>query len=268
MSRNLYIVPHDLTEVGQAAFEYALFLGAHIKAEILVVHFVESASKIPAFSTKLQAFVQQSNVSSSVTVLQKVMVGTVFTSLKEIVKAEHGQLIIMGTHGAKGLQKLTGSHAMKVITSCETPFIVIQKETKKEEIKNIVVPIDLSKESLQIINNAGDLARIFDATVHVIGEKQNDEGLSQQIKNRVLLIRNKYDEKGAKCEIHLLESGGTYSKKIIQYVKENNINAIALAYHTESLLPQFDTFAQSLITNEAQLPCMIVASKPAGNLYF
>ena len=100
------------------------------------------------------------------------------------------------------------------------------------------------------------------------GEKQNDEGLSQQIKNRVLLIRNKYDEKGAKCEIHLLESGGSYSKKIIQYVTNNAINVIALAYHSESLLPQFDTFAQSLITNEAQLPCMIVASKPAGNLYF
>jgi nucleotide-binding universal stress UspA family protein len=268
MSRNLYIVPHDLTEVGQSAFEYALFLGAHIKAEILVVHFVESASKIPAFAGKLQDLVQKTTISSSVTVSQKVCVGSVFANLSELVKAEHAQLIIMGTHGAKGLQKITGSHAMKVITSCEIPFIVVQKDTKKVEIKNIVVPIDLSKESLQIINNAGDLARIFDATVHVIGEKQNDEGLSQQIKNRVLLIRNKYDEKGAKCEIHLLESGGSYSKKIIQYVTNNAINVIALAYHSESLLPQFDTFAQSLITNEAQLPCMIVASKPAGNLYF
>jgi nucleotide-binding universal stress UspA family protein len=257
-----------LTEVGQAAFEYALFLGSHVKAEILVVHFVESASKIPAFEGKLLDFVQKTTISPSVTVLQKVMVGNVFTSLSELVKTEHAQLIIMGTHGLKGLQKLTGSHAMKVITSCDIPFIVVQKDTKKIEIKNIVVPIDLSKESLQIINNAGDLARIFNATVHVIGEKQNDEGLSQQIKNRVLLIRNKYDEKGAKCEVHLLQSGGSYSKKIIQYVNDNAINLIALAYHTERLLPQFDTFAQSLITNEAQLPCMIIASKPAGNLYF
>lgn len=268
MSRNLYIVPHDLTEVGQAAFEYALFLGEHIKAEILVVHFVESASKVPAFTTKLQDLIKKTSATSSVTVSHKVMVGSVFSSLSTLAKAEHAQLIIMGTHGAKGLQKITGSHAMKVITSCEIPFIVVQKDTKKIAIKNIVVPIDLSKESLQIINNAGDLARIFDATVHVIGEKQNDEGLSQQIKNRVLLIRNKYDEKGAKCEIHLLDSGGSYAKKIVQYVKDNTINIIALAYHTESLLPQFDTFAQSLITNEAQLPCMIVASKPAGNLYF
>jgi hypothetical protein len=43
---------------------------------------------------------------------------------------------------------------------------------------------------------------------------------------------------------------------------------IALAYHSESLLPQFDSFAQSLITNEEKLPVMIIAAKPAGNLYF
>ena len=136
MSRNLYIVPHDLTDVGQSAFEYALFLGAHIKAEILVVHFVESASKIPAFAGKLQDLVQKTTISSSVTVLQKVCVGTVFANLSELVKAEHAQLIIMGTHGAKGLQKITGSHAMKVITSCDIPFVVVQKDTKKVEIKN------------------------------------------------------------------------------------------------------------------------------------
>jgi hypothetical protein len=104
--------------------------------------------------------------------------------------------------------------------------------------------------------------------VHVIGEKQNDEGLSQQTKNRVLLIRNKYDEKGAKCDVNLLNSGGSYSKKIIQYVKENNIQVIAIAYHSESLMPQFDSFAQSLITNELNLPCMIIAAKQSGNLYF
>jgi hypothetical protein len=43
---------------------------------------------------------------------------------------------------------------------------------------------------------------------------------------------------------------------------------VAIAYHSESLLPQFDTFAQSLITNENNLPCMILKSKQAGALYF
>lgn len=268
MSRNLYIVPHDLTEVGNTALDYALFLGTHVRTDIMLLHLVDNKAKIPATEAKLWDIVKSKTVPTNVEMFVLVTVGDIFNDINKIANREHAQLILMGTHGAKGFQKLTGSFAMKVITSCDVPFIIVQKETKHVEIKNIVVPIDLTKESLQIVSPAGDLARIFDATVHVIGEKHTDEGLSQSTKNRVLLIRNKYDEKGAKCEVNLLPSSGGYSKKVMGYVKEKNIDLIAIAYHSESLLPQFDNFAQSLITNELKLPCMIIAAKQSGNLYF
>lgn len=268
MSRNLYIVPHDLTSVGDSALDYALFLGNHVRTEVMILHLVDNKAKVQAVKAKLDAIVAGKSVPSHVELTVHVETGDIFSDISRIANKEHAQLIIMGTHGARGFQKLTGSHAMKVITSCDVPFLIVQDGTKHVEITNIVVPIDLTKESLQIVSPAGDLARIFDATVHVIGEKHNDEGLSQQTKNRVLLIRNKYDEKGAKCEVHLLKNGGSYAKKIMQYVVENNINVIAIAYHSESLLPQFDSFAQSLITNDMKLPCMIIAAKQSGNLYF
>lgn len=268
MNRNLYIVPHDLTPVGDTALDYALFLGNHVRTEVMVLNLVDGQGKIAATRQKLQEIVDKKQIPENVEVSIVVVVGDIFSDISKIANKEHAQLIIMGTHGVRGFQKLTGSHAMKVITSCDVPFMIVQDGTKHVEIKNIVVPIDLTKESLQIVSPAGDLARIFDATVHVIGERHNDEGLSQQTKNRVLLIRNKYDEKGAKCEVHLLKNGGSYSKKIMQYVSEVGINVIAIAYHSESLLPQFDSFAQSLITNELKLPCMIIAAKQSGNLYF
>lgn len=268
MSRNLYIVPHDLTSVGDSALDYALFLGNHVRTEVMVLNLVDSQSKIAGIKQKLEALIAAKTVPENVELTINVSVGDIFTDISKIANKEHAQLIIMGTHGVRGFQKLTGSHAMKVITSCDVPFLIVQAGTKHVEIKNIVVPIDLTKESLQIVSPAGDLARMFDATVHIIGERHNDEGLSQQTKNRVLLIRNKYEEKGAKCEVHLLKNGGSYSKKIMQYVSEVGINVIAIAYHSESLLPQFDSFAQSLITNELKLPCMILAAKQSGNLYF
>lgn len=268
MSRNLYIVPHDLTEVGNSALDYALFLGKHVSTEIMLLNLVDNKAKIQSTADKLDQIIASKTVPSNVELTRMVAQGDIFTDISKIANREKAQLIIMGTHGAKGFQKLTGSFAMKVIISCDIPFIVVQKDTKHVEIKNVIVPIDLTKESLQIVSPAGDLARMFDATVHVVGEKHNDEGLSTQTKNRVLLIRNKYDEKGAKCEVNLLKPGGSYSKKILQYVQEKQIDLIAIAYHSESLLPQFDSFAQSLITNEGKLPCMIIAAKPSGNLYF
>lgn len=268
MSHNLYIVPHDLSPVGNSAFEYALFLGTFVRTKIMLLNIVDSRTKVPGISQLLQKEVDKKNIPEGVEIEIRVIAGDIFTDISKIANNEHAQLIIMGTHGMRGLQRLTGSHAIKVITSCDVPFLIVQQETKHIPLDNIVVPIDLTKESLQIVSPAGDVARMFDATVHVIGEKHNDEGLSQQTKNRVLLIRNKYDEKGAKCEVHLLKNGGSYAKKVMQYVEDVKANMIAIAYHSESLLPQFDSFAQTLITNDLKLPCLIIAAKQSGNLYF
>jgi K+-sensing histidine kinase KdpD len=155
-----------------------------------------------------------------------------------------------------------------VITSAETPFLIVQKDTPFNPIKSVLVPIDLTKESLQIVNIAGDIASIFSAEVHVVGEKQNDELLSQQMKNRILIVKNQYEDRKIPCTVELLKSGGSYSKKILTYSNDNVVDMIAIAYHSESLLPQFDTFAQSLITNDKKIPCMVLNSKPASALYF
>lgn len=268
MSRNLYIVPHDFSDAGNTAFEYALFLGKHVRTEIMILHLVDNKVKIANAESKLEEIKKKADIPANVEVICLAEVGDIFTDINKIAKREHAQLILMGTHGAKGLQKLTGSFAIKVISSCEVPFIIVQKDTKHVEIKNIVVPINLSKESLQIVSPAGDIARIFNATVHVIGEKYADEGLSAQTKNRVLLIRNKYDETKTNCEVNLLPLGGSFSKKVMNYVKEKDANMIAVSYFSESLLPQFDGFAQSLITNDLKLPCMIISAKQGGNVYF
>jgi hypothetical protein len=65
-----------------------------------------------------------------------------------------------------------------------------------------------------------------------------------------------------------MSNSGSYQKKIMAYCQSNQVDLIAIAYHSESLLPQFDTFAQSLITNDQKIPCLILRSKLASALYF
>jgi nucleotide-binding universal stress UspA family protein len=177
-------------------------------------------------------------------------------------------LVIMGTHGALGMQKLFGSFAMKVIRSAETPFLVVQKGTPLREIKKVVVPVDLTKESLQIVNIAGDIAAIFGGKVHILYETQSDERLGIQMKTRMHIVKNNYEERKVEAEYIKLESKGSFTKKIEKYAEAQNAELLAFAYHSESLLPQFDAFGQSLITNSLKLPCMVVNSKLASALYF
>ena len=101
-----------------------------------------------------------------------------------------------------------------------------------------------------------------------MAEKQTDQILNQRIQNRIGIIKKQYEEREIKTNIHFVKNTRDYRKKIMKYVNENNIGLIALSYHSESLFPQFDTFAQKLITNKPALPVLIINSKLASALYY
>jgi nucleotide-binding universal stress UspA family protein len=268
MSHNLYLVPYDFTIVSDAALKYAMHIGKHVKTEIQVVHLVSDKSKIAAAKQKLDAILEGLQKESNVILTSLIEVGSIFTDFGKIAKREYAQLIIMGTHGQVGLQKLFGSHALKVITSTNVPFLVVQEKTELIEIKKIIVPIDLTAESLQITNVAGDLAAIFGAELHVATEKITDPLHSKKLATRIQMIKKQYDDRKLISSVTQLDKGGSFQKKIIDYSKSNQVDLIALAYHTESLLPQFDKFAQTLLTNDLNLPCTIINSKSASSSYF
>ncbi len=267
MSKNLYIVPYDFTPITHNALEYALFLGEKIHLEIMILHIAASREKGKPMVNKLVEVKNKLNVPEGVEVSTKVVVGNLFSDIGRIAKENAAQLIIMGTHGSRGMQKIFGAKAMKVIVSAECPFIVVQKNTKPRDIKSVVVPIDLTKESMQIVNYAGDIANIFNAEVHVLAEKQTDQILNTRIQNRIKLVKEQYEERNVNAQISFVKRR-SYGKRVMNYVKANKIDMIAIAYHSESLFPQFDSFAPNLITNKEALPVLIVNSKLASALYF
>ena len=268
MSKNLYMVPYDFTPTSQKALEYALHIGKHVDTEIKLLHLAKDKAKGMAMKTQLEEVAQNIQVPRGVEITSLVRVGNIFTDIGKIAKQEGTQLIIMGTHGKRGAQRLFGSFAMKVIVSAECPFLIVQKNTKLDEIKNVVVPIDLTKESLQITKIAGDMARIFHAGLHVLAEKQTDEILNTRIKNRIGLVKQQYEDVGIEPTIGFVKQRGSYRKKVMNYAKNNKVDMIALAYHSERLFPQFDNFAQGLLTNKPGLPVLIINSKLASSLYF
>lgn len=268
MSKNLYIVPYDFTPVSEKALEYALFLGGKVRTEIKLLNVAADKTKGMAVMAKLKELCEKTKTPPTVELTHSVRVGSIFTDIGKAAKQDHAQLIIMGTHGKRGLQSVFGSHAMKVITSAECPFLIVQKNTEIKDVNNIIVPIDLTKESLQIVNIAGDMSSMLKSGVHVMAEDQSDQILHTRLHNRVSIVKDQYEERGITPTIEIAKKRGSYEKKIMQYAAANSGGMIAIAYHSESLLPQFDTFAQNLMCNKAGIPFLVVNSKLASSLYF
>ena len=89
-------------------------------------------------------------------------------------------LIIMGTHGMRGLQFITGSRVLRVIMSSDVPFIIVQERTiKPSGYDSIVVPLDLHKETRQKLTLVADMALTFKSKVHLITAMETDEFLTK-----------------------------------------------------------------------------------------
>lgn len=269
MSANLFIVPHDFTSVGDAALKYALYLAKPRKTSIELLHIVSNKSNKPAALKKLNDIIGNLDLGvGDVNVKAVVREGNIFDDIGKIAEKKEARMIVMGTHGATGMQKLFGSYAIKVVTSTSVPFLVVQEGVPHRDINNLVVPIDVSKESLQIINVAGEIARTFDSKIHVICEAQKDPRLSQQMKIRISLVKKEYQEKDVKSSIEMIKGSKSFQHKVIKYAKSVDADMIAVAYHSSSLFKAFDSYAQKLITNDENIPCLIVNSKLLSKLYY
>ncbi len=262
------IVMHDFSPLGESALRYAMNLNKETHAELTLVHLVSKESQLNDAIRKMDAIVTENQHASLKPINKIVTLGSIFYSMGRIAKEEGAQLIIMGVKNTSGFQKLFRSNAIKVISSTEVPFLLVQKETVFRKVSKMIVPIDTTKESLQIVHNASELASIFNAVIHVVAQKQMDETHSQQIKNRLLLVKKQYEERHVPSVFELLPQSGSFQKQISEYVTRTQSDLIALAYHSESLLPQFDNFAQDLISNNQYIPCMVLNSKLASALYF
>jgi nucleotide-binding universal stress UspA family protein len=269
MSQRVFMVPHDFTDAGATAVKHAINLAHQADAKISLLHIISKDSERAPAIEKLTAIVQEiRKTNSTAKVDAYVEKGSIFTDIGAMADNIGATMIIMGTHGARGMQKVFGSFAIKVITSTSVPFMVVQKESPVEKISSIVFPIDLTLESLQIMSIATDVARAFDAEVHLVAKKESDAAFARKLSNHFMVAEKQMQASNLKYKIEYLEGSGSLYKKIMGYCKDNGANIVAITYHTDSLLPQFDTFAQSIITNDLELPALIVNSKSVSKGYF
>jgi nucleotide-binding universal stress UspA family protein len=268
MNAKSYVVPFDFTPVAEHAVLHGIQMARVADAKIIVLHLVNDKSKIATKKQALTEILNRTEFQCGVELIPMVIEGSIFEDINKVAVKNGSNRIIMGTHGALGIQKVFGSNAIKVVKSTALPIYIVQDSRKWENIQTIVVPIDTSKESIQIVSHAADIALLFKAKIIVLGELQKDEETSQTMKTRIKIIEDKFQSLGVEATIHLFEQSGSYLKKIIEFARENNAQLIATAYFSESLFAALDSFHQGIIMNKAKIPVVIIQSQELSFSYY
>jgi nucleotide-binding universal stress UspA family protein len=263
-----FLVPHDFTNVGQKALDYAIHLSKKIEAEIQIVHLVANQRHVDSTLDKLNQVIADLPVYANVDYKAVAEVGDIFTDIGKMAEREGAQIVIMGTHGARGMQKVFGSFAMKVIESSSVPFLIVQTDTVIEDLKNIAVYINSGSESMQIMKIAAYIGSITGAKLNVIYEKVYDVAFRHRLNIHKEIIRESYEGMGLNFELIEMEEEKNAYNSITNFLDKNHCELIAAANYSEALIKQFDTFSQNLITNKNLTPCLMINAVSASQAYF
>ena len=154
----IIVVPWDFTPVTEYALQHAIKISRMTHNDICLLHIVEKITTEGGIKAKQAAMTIKGNEierNYGVTVKTHVQRGTIFKQIPEFVNDRSASLVVMGTHGMNGMQKLTGSWALKVIAKSRVPYIVVQAPpADMEKFRIIVCPIDWRAEEKEKLSMA------------------------------------------------------------------------------------------------------------------
>lgn len=269
------LVPIDFSADSVNALEHAISFANIIEADVRMIHVKRSKNFEMPFYFKDFDLVVGKSLDDFMNILiekykgqlktkldYKIREGNVFKEITNQAKYDDAYLIIMGTHGASGFEELMiGSNAFRVVSNAPCPIITIRNGFEHKELKNVVMPIDFSKETRQKVPFVTELARFFGATVHVIGVAEiSSVDITSKINTYCTQVEEYLKEKGVKCTKEVLV-GSNITDITIEYGKK--VNAELITIMTDQLTNAafwLGPYAQQMV-NHSPIPVLSIRSQ-------
>jgi len=259
------IVPWDFSEVAENAFQHAVNISKSLNREILLLHIVHEEKDKDSKNSELEASTEKLGKEYGKKPHYVVVSGSIFHAIGETAKELKAEMIIMGTHGMKGAQKLFGSRALKVVVSSRIPFLVVQGKPVKETIDTILLPIDFKRENKEKANWIYYLARNFGAKFIILKSKARDKGFRRKILSNIKYVESFLKGHDVDYEIVTASGQQSFKKEIIEFAKGHNADLILIMATRDIKWIDYLMGApeQYILANPENLPVMAMNPKPA-----
>jgi nucleotide-binding universal stress UspA family protein len=259
----IFLVPTDFSEVCTNAAHRAASLAKDYNYKIVLLHVIDKNTlgelkkegKGPEWVKERLGELAKTLVKEYVIQVDTIArEGDIFITIAEVAEELRASLIFLGTHGKVGLQKITGSFALKVVTSSEIPTIVIQKRPFGHGLSKIVMPITSDAGPWAKTKWAAAIAKEFNSTIEIIhlpGDEMDDI---------ITMITNHFKVNGVSFKIKAADKSGNFTKQVLDYATAENADLILIMTNPDKSLKTFllGSYDEDIIFNHSQIPVMCI----------
>ncbi|MGA8854113.1 MAG: universal stress protein [Christiangramia sp.] len=249
------LVPTDFSDQAEMALKVAAQLAKKFNGEIFLLHMLElplqlidpvhgSSHNIPEaiFFMKLAhqrfAKIMQEPYLKGVKVHETVEFHRAFDGIMEISKDKKCDLIVMGSHGASGLQEMfIGSNTEKVVRHSEIPVLIIKNEIPEFHIENLILATDANSEHKHVLKKASNFAKAIGAKLHLLFvNTPNDFMTSEEAHKRMSEFIQNSDYKNYKTHIY---NDISVEKGILSFARKMDVGLIGIGTHGRKGIAHF-----------------------------
>lgn len=273
--KKIIAVGMDFSEGAMNALNFAVNTANAIKANIMLVWVdkkkLTGSVYSNAFDPRLEAkkrfeaiIEEYSDKLTGGNFLYKIRNGKVHREITNQAKYHDATLVIAGTHGISGFDEFwIGSNAYKIVAHAGCPVITLRHdEDFNKPIKNILLPIDSTRETRQKLPFVSYLAKCYGANIQVLSIYSSSV---QTIRNLV----NDYSEQAKRYldelnipHTHDILEAKNITDQTIEFALNNETDLISIMTDQESspMNLLLGTYAQQMV-NHSPIPVLTVRSK-------
>jgi nucleotide-binding universal stress UspA family protein len=277
---NKILIPVDFSEQSLIAVDQSYNIARMVNAEIYLLHVItENNALWGLFSSKEQTDIEEKlkikltnfaghiEEKSGIKVFALVEKGKLIETIIETAERLKVKFLIVGTSSSTDFkQKIIGSNALRLIREASFPVITIKGKHHRKGCKNIVLPLDLTKETREKVSYAIHFAKYFNSVVHAVTVNvSNDTYIMNRLKLQLDQVSSYIKSHGIECTQTFLnsESGNENMCKALldfSHKVEADLIIIMTQQETEVIKYFVGSLAKEIIHN-SDIPVMSIVPK-------
>lgn len=254
------VVPWDYSDKAEFALLHAINIALVLGRDIVLVHITPSEIDNAINVERLNLVAENVMVKYGIRPKVVVRTGNIFSEIKAVMQERDAELAVMGTHGIKGLQKFTGSWALKVITGSKAPFIVVQDKPSDADIQKIVLPLDFKLEERQKLVWVKFLAGIFKCKFYLCYIENLDPQIQKRLQSNINATVKYLEQEQINYELQRLDGKEGLANATVDFAGQIESGLIIIMTTKNIRFQDYVLGAaeQQIIANEAKIPVMCV----------
>lgn len=258
-SNNIILVPVDFSPKSLLAFKQAKYLAKISKSDIMLLNVIQPDNKTFSFVQSIFSDVERAtmnqriengiriqlnqiikeNTTAEIDIKAMVVTGKVYEEIIEVSKSLNCNYIVIGVNDAdeENDTHVLGSNASRIVRTSEIPVITVNNIIVKE-LKTVILPLDLTKETQQKVAKAIQFAKMTNAKIRIVTALLTDDPsvvntLQHQMDFVEKFIKENYGNVSADFVFSDKEDD-TLSGLVLRYSEEKNGDIIVVMTQQET----------------------------------